>query len=486
MRTRVMFTFIHFVVLIVFCRTVVGQGQIESHALNSTGARLYPDLLKSVAWIVTDRGSGTGFVVRVSHGQKRVYLVTNYHVVANPYGASGTFERVDVYFPVTINGELQNRRDKYKQQRSSWATTGVVLKAFGRRDLALIEVCWKEDDDVLKIKARGTIPQNIQALSFAKEIHPGESVHSIGNPGVSDALWVYTSGKVRAISEIENSYDSGSVSFQEVSYKSVETQSPINPGDSGGPVVNENGELVGINSAASGDASLFTHAIHVEELREKLDDSREWGESMLPSTHEWDDLAKARWLNARALTMKLDHRHQWAQYSAWRARSILQDAMNRTDESDKERLFLLRGTYDYLNGLATESSHSQRYAKTCAVYKIRNLSAREVRCSYRVIPNCQRHWSKVHAVWTPPHTWETFGLGRREIGELDYDDHLIDYPFPLEQSVRGVQVRIPGDNERFVEHICEGLDNDNLNDTRVVWVLLTDDDITAYSEEANH
>ena len=56
----------------------------------------------------------------------------------------------------------------------------------------------------------------------------------MGNPGASDAYWVYTSGAISQVYQKTIRYNT-----QTVQARVLETQSPINPGDSGGPVVND-------------------------------------------------------------------------------------------------------------------------------------------------------------------------------------------------------------------------------------------------------
>ena len=76
-------------------------------------------------------------------------------------------------------------------------------------------------------------------------VSPGQSVHSIGNPGGSGALWVYTPGKVRQVyaKNWKSEVDGRTLTFEA---DVIETDSPTNPGDSGGPLVNDKGELVGV------------------------------------------------------------------------------------------------------------------------------------------------------------------------------------------------------------------------------------------------
>src|SRR5438309_390239 len=57
----------------------------------------------------------------------------------------------------------------------------------------------------------------------------------------------------------------------------VETQTPTNPGDSGGPVVNEQGELVAVNDSHNINAQLVNNCIDVSEVRAFLAESRPSG-----------------------------------------------------------------------------------------------------------------------------------------------------------------------------------------------------------------
>jgi S1-C subfamily serine protease len=74
-------------------------------------------------------------------------------------------------------------------------------------------------------------------LTTADQVHQGESVLAIGNPG--DAmLFSATKGIVSAVGRFSNA---GPGTW-------VQTDAPINPGNSGGPLLNTRGEVIGINT----------------------------------------------------------------------------------------------------------------------------------------------------------------------------------------------------------------------------------------------
>jgi serine protease Do len=110
---------------------------------------------------------------------------------------------------------------------------------------------------------------------------PGEDVESIGNPGTTDALWVYTSGTVRSV--YQKTFRTGA---GEHDFKVVETQAPINSGDSGGPVMNSKGELVAIAQAIAPNARLVSYTIDISEVRTFL--ASPWKPAPLPASDMLD------------------------------------------------------------------------------------------------------------------------------------------------------------------------------------------------------
>jgi predicted Zn finger-like uncharacterized protein len=208
-----------------------------------SGQTVYKHLLKSAAWIVVVVDSNTALMGSGSLiDRKNRLLITNAHVV-------GDNNQILVFFPTYRDGKLVAERDLYmKQTRREDLNLGKVLDKDVRRDLALVQL--------------DRVPDGIEALPVAKRsTGPGETVHSIGNPGSSGGLWVYTSGTVRQVYHYQwGTTDGGSHEAQ-----IVETQNPTNHGDSGGPLVNARGELVGVTQGGSSAAQLVSIFIDVTE-----------------------------------------------------------------------------------------------------------------------------------------------------------------------------------------------------------------------------
>ena len=209
-------------------------------------AATYQQALKSTTWVLAKNSEGTSTGTGVLIDAEKRLMVTNAHVV-------GDARSTVVFFPTESKGNTAVDRDYYLDNVKKLGLRGRVVAVDRKRDLALVEL--------------NRLPEGAVAIPMAsKSPTPGEEVESIGNSGSSDALWVYTSGTVRTVYQKKFRTASG-----ERDFKVVETQSPLNPGDSGGPVVNSSGELVAVSQAILPKARLVSFCVAIEEVRDFLD-----------------------------------------------------------------------------------------------------------------------------------------------------------------------------------------------------------------------
>lgn len=216
---------------------------------------VYSETLKSTAWVLakTDGATSSGTGVLVNEEKK--LLVTNFHVVGNARTAV-------IFFPEIKNGKPEVERSSYLKNVKKLGVRGRVLGVDRKRDLALIEL--------------DRLPKGVKAITLAEEsARQGEQLQSIGNSGSTEALWVFTAGFVRSVYQKQFRTGAG-----EHDFLVCETQSPINPGDSGGPVVNAQGELVAICQSLSPKARLITYCVDVTEVKTFLDS--DWKQAPLP------------------------------------------------------------------------------------------------------------------------------------------------------------------------------------------------------------
>lgn len=148
----------------------------------------------------------------------------------------------------------------------------VVLNDKRELDAKLIGADPRTDLALLKVEA-----EDIRWLSFGDSdaLQLGEWVLAIGNPYnlTSTVTAGIVSAKARNINILRS---------QEFSIESfIQTDAAVNPGNSGGALINIRGELVGINTAIAsrtGAFSGYSFAIPVTIVSKIVEDLREYGE----------------------------------------------------------------------------------------------------------------------------------------------------------------------------------------------------------------
>lgn len=234
-----------------FAQTTPSKADPSSTPVDS-GVSVYRQVLHSTVWIHSDRGGGklaTGSGSLVDKGRRLV--LTNYHVV-------GDVKKATVFFPVFgADKHVIPERKYYLDHMGKLGIPGEVVEIDKEGDLALIRI--------------DRVPDGAEEIALAPASpEPGQTVHSIGNPGKSGALWVYTPGKVRQVyhKKWQAKLDEKTVlTFQA---KVIETDSPTNPGDSGGPLVNDKGELVGVTQGGALDAQALSIFVDLSEVKHFL------------------------------------------------------------------------------------------------------------------------------------------------------------------------------------------------------------------------
>ena len=159
------------------------------------------------------RGAGTGFII-----DERGYILTNHHVIENA-------ERITVKL-----------------------TDGRSLRA---------EVVGSDPDtDIALIRIQGEGKFRHATLGDSDDLRVGEWVCAIGNPLAYEHT--VTVGVVSFI---------GRKLFDTSLDNYIQTDAAINFGNSGGPLINTRGEVIGINSAISRQASSIGFAVPINQAK---------------------------------------------------------------------------------------------------------------------------------------------------------------------------------------------------------------------------
>ena len=170
-------------------------------------------------------GIGSGFIIN-----EEGYILTNYHVVKGAQEIS-----------VTLSNDV--------------TTTAQIVNYDENQDVAMIKIT----DESVKI------PATVE-LGDSDSLQPGEEVIAIGTPLSTELSSTVTKGIISATSR--------SVAVQSgVTMNLIQTDAAINAGNSGGPLVNTKGEVVGINSSKiSGEAvEGIGFSIPINDIKDKIE-----------------------------------------------------------------------------------------------------------------------------------------------------------------------------------------------------------------------
>ncbi len=161
--------------------------------------------ISSIFGTSTGEASGSGIIL-----SEDGYIVTNNHVVSE---GSSSYYAIEEATGITVNiyGDSQTYEAK-------------IIGTDSLTDLA-----------VIKIDATGLIPAE---LGNSSNVKVGEFVMAIGNPVGMD--YTVTSGIVSAVDR--------EVTTDGTTYTAIQTDAAINSGNSGGALVNTNGQVIGINT----------------------------------------------------------------------------------------------------------------------------------------------------------------------------------------------------------------------------------------------
>lgn len=224
-----------------------------------TSADIYKAVAPATVIVRVAGGIGSGVVIDPDG-----WVLTNHHVIAS--GGVEDFK----YEATVLLGTLSKRTGA--MERGDKEYKAEVYKADKLRDVALLKIV--------------DPPKNLPSVTLAKDNPtPGTEVVALGHAGAG-MLWALKSGQISALGKLSEALAQlASFSDDDEGQKAAETfrkfmdrqslgliiQSTVNvlPGDSGGPLLNKRGELVGLNVFARKDpktGGLLSFHVHRNEL----------------------------------------------------------------------------------------------------------------------------------------------------------------------------------------------------------------------------
>ena len=190
--------------------------------------------------------------------QNKTSVVTIVTSIADPELAGETRRFIGTGFILNREGMIATN-----QHVVGGAETITVILSDGR-ELKGQEINSDRDTDlaIIKIDDRNMLP-GIVTMGNSNDINVGEQVVAIGSPVSRNFAGTVTSGIISG--KDRNVYIGDSV----INY--LQTDAAINEGNSGGPLFNAKGEVIGINTAKmSDDVQGIGFAIPINILQEKL------------------------------------------------------------------------------------------------------------------------------------------------------------------------------------------------------------------------
>ena len=132
-------------------------------------------------------------------------------------------------------------------------------------------------DDIAYLKIKDAHDLTPATLGNSKTLNVGQQVIAIGN-ALGEYQNTVTSGIISGVGRSVTASD-GSGSNVETLNDMIQTDAAINSGNSGGPLVNAAGEVIGINTATSSSAENMGFAIPISSTKGMLNQLIETGKA---------------------------------------------------------------------------------------------------------------------------------------------------------------------------------------------------------------
>lgn len=236
---------------------LVGGGSIEPYE-----ARQGVVLVYATATVYNEDGSveqtggtGTGWAIG-KPGEPVQYIVTNGHVVEAAY--------------------------TYPRMYSNVTGTVQVYYSAAENDFAQVEVVYyspQTEKDIAILKLPTPTNKRIPlTLLESDSVKMSETAYALGYPGDSSIRQTLPAYDLNDVT-ITKGIISNRISPNWATYEAFQMDVSIAPGNSGGPLVDENGRVIGINASAAIDADTglslgMNYAIITDELTKILDQER--------------------------------------------------------------------------------------------------------------------------------------------------------------------------------------------------------------------
>jgi S1-C subfamily serine protease len=189
----------------------------------------------STLFIASSDGVGSGWVYDADEG----LVVTNNHVIAGP----------TTQFSVRLGEETTDR-------------VAELVKAAPCEDLALIKVADTKGMETLRLGSQSELKRGQTVIAV------GFPASAVNDPNLSTSFTITSTVGTVAIPKSQAPGPGAAQDSAENFADVVQTDAAINGGNSGGPLVNEQSELVGVNTFGVETLQNTNYAIGVDRVKE--------------------------------------------------------------------------------------------------------------------------------------------------------------------------------------------------------------------------
>ena len=190
----------------------------------------------SVPFVVSTNGTGSAVVVGIDPATSVGWVITNHHVVEQPFTTDKGVPYVLLMFY-----DPQLAAEPFEPERTTKCDTAAGQDAWCsvlRRSVHPGILVGTDPDRDLALLFVPDLPQGVQRIQEMSidTVSPGDDVVVIGHP--RGFLWTLTTG---VVSGVRPGFPMGKARGTV-----IQTQTPISPGSSGGPLLSDTGRLLGV------------------------------------------------------------------------------------------------------------------------------------------------------------------------------------------------------------------------------------------------
>ena len=172
----------------------------EADTLKPAIDKVYDAVFLIEASTRSGKSTGSGFAYKIDN--KNGYIITNAHVIANATGVKITNSKGETY-EATILGS-----DEYA--------------------------------DIAVLSTNASNISKIVELGDSSKIELGDTIFTVGSPLGSEYFGTVTKGIIAGKNRL--------IGSSSIMLEAIQIDAPINEGNSGGPLLNINGQVIGVNS----------------------------------------------------------------------------------------------------------------------------------------------------------------------------------------------------------------------------------------------